>query len=419
MTLQTTFGEEYGLPALDTPVRDRIDCANCGESHNPDHCSEIPNGDTWCEDCFNDTYCHCEDCAELITLDDSRRPEDRSGIYCETCYDARYVRCYSCDSEVRTNNAIEEGRHHYCEECHSEEFGECSDCGNTFHRDNLSYHEDNDADYCSSCYPSDDDDYDSDACNAKSFRRSSANTVKRIGSLRTFGVELETSKCSGFEGLDGRTHFSSRSDGSISGLEFVSEVLRGDEGLDAIADFCGKAQDFEVNASCGFHLHVGISDLDDEQRRNVCAAYALTQSLWFSFVPEKRRTNSYCRQLAWSANQALDCADFDSWAENQCRYQWLNVSAYAKHGTFEVRLHSATLEADKVCNWTIAHVKFIEWCASRPLYTIVAAFSGCTDQERFERMCAIWQDSELCEFYRARAEKFGSTYRIAREAIAA
>lgn len=406
---------DCGLPETVLPAPDRIECADCGTW------TRYPNsapGRELCGNCYCAKYVDCYRCGERANRGEHVHCDADDEDYCETCYDRLFTRCDSCDYDVSRDSVHRYRRSEYCGSCYDEQFGDCAGCGDRYHHDDLSYHSDYEESYCSSCYPSDDEDSDEDSddsdyggCSAKHFRHLTDDTCQHIGSLRTYGVELETDNCDGYSDLDSRTYFSAKDDGSIRGKEFVSGILRGDRGLEAIKEFCDLAADFKVADSCGYHLHVGVRDLTDDQRRAVCVGYALTQSFWFSLVPKARRENGYCRALRWSANEALDCNDFYYFAESQDRYQWFNLAAYAEHRTFEVRLHSGTLDGDKVCNWVKAHVKFIDWCASQSIDSIVAAFSGCTDQERFEWMCEIWGDDGLCEFYRKRAEKFGFHYR--------
>jgi hypothetical protein len=410
MCYQHTIAD-CGLSPVVAPVPDRIECADC---HTITRYPQSAPDRELCGNCFCEHYIQCEHCNEVVDRNDGQTYDGDDCDYCDTCFDRLFVKCESCDSYHCRDNTYRHNRRNYCESCYHEEFHDCAGCGSTFANDDLSYHEGFENDYCSSCYPCDDEDSDDNGggeCNARRFRFLDDDTCQFTGSLRTYGVELETDKCPDYSDLDGRTYFDAKDDGSINGKEFVSQVLRGDRGLAAIHEFCEKAEDFKVNDSCGYHVHIGVRDLSDDAKRAVCVGYALTESFWFSLVPKARRENRYCRALKWSANQALDSNDFYYFAESQDRYQWFNVAAYAEHKTFEVRLHSGTLEGDKVCNWVKAHVKFVDWCAGRSINDIVAAFSGCTDQERFERMCEIWGEDGLCEFYRARAAKFGFQYR--------
>ncbi len=398
----------FNLPAVVPTEPDPVECDGCGELNRPASLRETPENDNLCDDCFSRDWCECDVCGDVTAVDDSCSSEDGSGPYCESCYDSRYCRCDSCHCEVSTDDVRNDGRRNYCDDCYWDVYTTCDNCGDEINRDDAVC-----ADYgcyCESCAPR--EDYDGDI-SAASFRFLPDDTCRKTGSLRTFGVELETAECDGYMGLDGETHFDSKDDGSINGKEFVSRVLRGDRGLDAIADFCAHARHWDVDSKCGYHLHVGCQDLTDDELKSVCAAYALTARVWQSFVARSRRSNSYCGDLEWDVDELRSVRDFADWTDSQERYQWLNVSAYNEHKTLEVRLHTGTLNSDKVCNWVVAHVKFVDYCAKLPYWKVRSLFEGKTKEEIFDLLAVIWNDSELTDFYAARAAKHGTEYRAA------
>lgn len=95
----------------------------------------------------------------------------------------------------------------------------------------------------------------------------------------------------------------------------------------------------KVNASCGLHVHL------DMRNRNYGKSFErlyTTLPLLESMVPNSRRTNTYCR-----INQ-----EKKEWmTRDGQRYQALNPTSYHKFRTLEVRMHSATTNAQKVINW--------------------------------------------------------------------
>ena len=67
-----------------------------------------------------------------------------------------------------------------------------------------------------------------------------------------------------------------------------------------------------------------------------------------------RRNNHYCKAATWDSVYLQGISDMEGWQSFTARldrYAWVNLHAYNKHGTFEVRLHNATLDGEKVCNW--------------------------------------------------------------------
>ena len=90
-----------------------------------------------------------------------------------------------------------------------------------------------------------------------------------------------------------------------------------------------------VNRSCGFHVHL-------DQRGETEAAVikrATVMNAWLEalqeIVPASRRSNDYCR---WGISRS-------------CRYRAVNVTAFTKYQTLEVRLHSGTVDYTKAIAW--------------------------------------------------------------------
>lgn len=404
-TLQRTI-PGFGLPPVVPTEPSPIECDGCGALRRPYNLHEAPDGNL-CEECFNRKWCECEGCGDVVAIQHSCISESGNGPFCGPCYDDRYTTCDSCCCEL----PIEDARRDrygstYCEECYWDLYTFCDGCGDTIDRNHAIYHDY--GTFCEGCAPCGDGDI-----SAKPFRFMHDDTFHKTGSLRTFGVELETAECDGYMGLDGVTHFDSKDDGSISGKEFVSAVLRGDRGLDAIAEFCHHARYWSVDRKCGYHLHIGCQDLTDDELKSVCAAYALTAQVWQSFVSRSRRNNGYCGDLEWDVDELEDVYHFACWASGQNRYQWFNVSAYAAHRTLEVRLHSGTLNANKVCNWIVAHIKFVDYVAKLPYWKVRDMFEGRSKVEIFNLLASIWGDTELTAFYVERARKHGTEYRAA------
>jgi hypothetical protein len=245
-------------------------------------------------------------------------------------------------------------------------------------------------------------------------------SYSRIGSRRTFGIELETHRCPDMRTLGGPRQypFSSKTDGSIEGLEFVSQILSSDKGLTEIERFLAAIPgSWKVNRKCGFHLHVGTDDLTDQQLCTVARSYLHCQQLWQSFVPPTRRTNRYCKEISWTIQNLRyihgGLANFRSWAGSLDRYQWFNCAAYAKRGgqrgfcgTMEIRIHPGTLDARKVVNWTRAHCRFIDYAAGLSFDEVPTAL-GQTCQEQFSKLCVIWHDRALSRHFHTRASRWG------------
>jgi len=99
--------------------------------------------------------------------------------------------------------------------------------------------------------------------------------------------------------------------------------------------------DAYVNKTCGLHVHLDMRDLLNEGKRTTTRVHNLVQCLPFlsSLVPESRRSNSFCK---------LGKTDRNS---SDRRYYAINTESMKKHKTIEVRLHSGTVEFEKITNW--------------------------------------------------------------------
>jgi hypothetical protein len=161
-------------------------------------------------------------------------------------------------------------------------------------------------------------------------------------------------------------------DGSVSdGCEVVSPILSGDEGIASLRRIVAilKAAGASVNNTCGFHVHVNANDLHAAEMVNAVKRYARFESQIDSFMAPRRRGDNarWCRSMAGFAEQ-LDNGSVKlsgkAVAETQengiGRYLKLNTAAFLRHGTIEFRQHAGTLNIDKMVNWIVFCVNFVE-----------------------------------------------------------
>lgn len=165
-------------------------------------------------------------------------------------------------------------------------------------------------------------------------------------------------------------------DGSLGdyarGLEFVSPILRGEEGLQEVEQVCEALQDFgcTVNKKCGLHVHVGVAGSDLDFFKTITKLYATYEPVIDSFMPGSRREsqNAYCRSMTTLSRARIEeattlpaviSAATSASPGSESRYYKLNLAAYNRHQTVEFRQHSATLEGRKVRNWTTLCLRMV------------------------------------------------------------
>lgn len=363
--------------------------------------------------------CNCDACGRIVdraTVSDLRSRYGRSRNHdllsgpnnprlirvCPRCVRDGSRACNRCQAQLQNVGQMRAGGQDLCWECFNETHECCANCNREYLRaDNALDEEDG---YCVRC---------GNAPWGAEFVSDGRFDVTH--STRRFGVELETA----FVPSDYKKHipglpFRTVHDGSITGKEFISRPLSGDLGLEQIAEFCRRMAGCKVDRACGFHLHIDARDLTRLQAWNVVMGYRCTQKTWFSLVPACRADNSHCRRMGLGPriiNRALAngrrVVDYVYGRNREYRYKWFNVMSMTKHGTMEVRLHSGTMNAEKINNWVLAHLKFWNWLIVQP--EPKAVYDHLYRKGTFKKLCAIWESDRLTRYYTARREQFASS----------
>ena len=214
-------------------------------------------------------------------------------------------------------------------------------------------------------------------------------------SNRTYGVEIELIGLTqeraveilrsegidaGFWGGNAR-YWIIKTDSSVHdlaggrGIEIVSPVLKGKAGLEQIRKVASalEANGARINKTCGLHVHVGARDLSALHVQSILNRYSTFESVIDSMMPVSRRANHnhFCLPIAeiirWDSRELLtkpwpDLVDMARSVGS--RYYKVNVSAYLRHGTIEFRQHSGTVNPEKIINWVLFCLNFVE--ASKP-----------------------------------------------------
>lgn len=211
-------------------------------------------------------------------------------------------------------------------------------------------------------------------------------TMPTIHSQRQFGIEIE---CFGIsimravevisatgieiteEGYNHATrpHWKVVTDASVrDGFEVVSPILQGNEGLEAVRKVAQalRTAGAKVDRRCGFHVHVNGRDLTGADVLNCIRRYATHEAQIDAFMPSSRRgtNNTYCRAMDEVIRAIRNVSESAS-ARQVCervyeRYFKLNVAAYLRHGTIEFRQHGGTVDYQKMVNWIIFCIAFVE-----------------------------------------------------------
>ncbi len=402
-------------PLVDLPVNvlvghwlepSRVVCLNCATLlgfTTCDDCTEVIHehdavyyGDSvYCYDCaMCNGITQCADCDKWIN--DDYITDCYGEDFCEDCRDTRgFEHCESCD-EWHDDITYIDLCGCYCSMCFTSNFAFCSGCEEIYELCELT--EGEEGDYCSECL-------DENCSNPNKWVGCAEYDL--VGSSRRYGVELETHSCGGWQGYN-HPAWIVKDDVSISGMEFVTSILCGNEGIKAIkhlSDYA-KSQGWSVNDNCGYHLHIDISKETADSLKAVAFAYHVTYDVWKHLISMSRWDNWYCKPLEQPLQSYIDLDDINDWRvfSNRIgtRNQWVNWGSFNNHSSLEIRIHEGTLDCDKVCNWIRAHTTFCDWAVNGGCDKVRTTLWGRTPQEKFGCIRDIWADSgcyDLTDFY--------------------
>ena len=237
--------------------------------------------------------------------------------------------------------------------------------------------------------------------------KSIEKSIEKTVSERGFGIELEmygagaarVARALTAAGVptqaeeyshETRAHWKIVTDGSLcdslgralpDGLELVSPILRGADGLKQIETVCRvlKQIGVQVNHSTGFHVHHDASDLSLKNWKMLLLQYIKHEEVVSRFLPQGRRNNSYCKLLrtrfydvaaAFKAIQAAKTmAALQEEVNGRDRYFTINMENWSLRGTVEFRQHSGTVDAAQIVSWVLLTQAMVEYSFVLRYYT--------------------------------------------------
>ena len=345
-------------------------CTACRES--VESLELTKHGDGICLECRDNEHIACYNCDELVHEDESR--EGGGNIFCGECFEEMFVFCESCEEPVNYQESYSsETGYSYCEYCYCEIFSHCEICVGESVNDEM--FEDYDGRLvCEYCYDEESSvDLDSYILSL-SIPTSDENSFEVNKFKRACGIELETvyngSGSSGEVASECHYNFTHTYDGSISGdgVEFISRPMVGDRlfsEVDHITDWLHD-NEFSVNRSCGYHLHIDARDLYWPELTGIMLLGNACENIIYSMMPSSRSGSNWCKKTPISSHDLLSIQsnqDFiNSWYSgsdcrrsrekyNDSRYHGINMHSRVYLGTIEFRHHSGTTNPMKIKNW--------------------------------------------------------------------
>lgn len=255
--------------------------------------------------------------------------------------------------------------------------------------------------------------------------RQAASTGDLVGDLlnRRFGVEIEYGgdyythgpaaaeralRAAGLEAQQASythatvPHWKCTTDGSVSGGEVVSPILRGEQGwtdmrsaMRAIRAMGGRA-----NTSCGLHIHHDVTDFDQDGMRALVANLRACQDALMNYVSARRWNGSWSPKLTggqWDSltrgvehdNLMPQTSRSTTYREygtcNVTRYVAFNFNSVLTYGTVEFRSLQGTLDAGVARAWIAVGQAVVEF--SR-LHRTFAPATAVTSVDMTDRLVA-------------------------------
>lgn len=150
-------------------------------------------------------------------------------------------------------------------------------------------------------------------------------------------------------------------DGSVhGGAELVSPILRGSDGFGQLvkAGRALAAANATVNRSTGLHVHHDVRDLRVSAFKTLVNNWYNCQDATDQLVASSRRAgiNRFCTPLD---DYDLRNVEYLTTMQRRSvartvmgsRFRTLNLQAYGKYGTVEIRQHQGTVDAEKIAAW--------------------------------------------------------------------
>jgi|ERR1035437_7951827 hypothetical protein len=156
--------------------------------------------------------------------------------------------------------------------------------------------------------------------------------IKTEGKQYSFGIELETaSGCIKRHVYQNKLNMSAVHDGSITGGEYVTGILSGDQGLLHLKKICNElSKRCTVDDKAGIHVHIGNFIPNKEFTIYSYILGHLLQDEIYAMLPASRRNGEYCQPLNTESStyrQVLTCLKEAS-KQNKIGYEYQMSQAY-------------------------------------------------------------------------------------------
>jgi hypothetical protein len=152
-----------------------------------------------------------------------------------------------------------------------------------------------------------------------------------------------------------------------------------------VSAVCGELNRLKcyVNSSCGMHVHFDCRNLQMEDVLRVGKRLAYAIPALKQLLPPSRQENRFCQR---------DINAFEG--RNEDRYSFINLQAFSRHRTIEIRAHGGTTDPVKIVNWIRILRKIMTKRQRKPINTAS------------ELISAFKMDKDLVDYINGRFTRF-------------
>lgn len=348
----------------------------------------------------------CHSCGLQATPEREGFKWEQDYLWCDACHTNTFFACRTCRTYHKRRNASRwgcDGSPQYCNDCQNMmSYNSCENCNNYFEEDSEEWLDSGVEGYCGNCQEIAEEREDI-SFHSPVFKDTFITTTKGkiVASVRPVGVELEVEYKKKKDALTAQKGLPKEvgigTDGSIQGmgLELRFPPASGKKLEEMVEKTCDvlKANNFVVNPSCGFHIHMDMEDLatkDPVMQLNalkmIWCMYLTFEDVITSFLPHTRRAEGdngkrYCQSLRseYSIQEVLNCVNRDElerlWyrvkhikhlneakadTRHATRYRGINFHPYWREGHMEIRYHTGTIRPEKILHWANLHTLVLD-----------------------------------------------------------
>jgi hypothetical protein len=325
-------------------------CTDCNEVvHNDNSTYTTSHGNNICEGCYDSYYFTCSDCVDIVHQD--YRHSNGDSYICEHCFNDHYFSCDNCSNNHHIDNCYELNGSNYCRECYDQRGTECSECGHSYNLEDMNCDEENNSYVCDACHNS--------CIRSARYKPKYHYYSTPIDDKLFIGIELEIESSNSLNALaeevieKGVGMFYCKNDGSLQhGFEIVShprtlEHWRKNKTImeQIITHLKQNKTTSYDNKRCGLHIHLNRKCIADSDIYKMHRFFNVNSTQIYKFSRRtKEQISRWCNIVPYKSKVS---AIKDGYYDFPRGNKYLAVNS-CHSSTVEIRIFRGTLNYNRL-----------------------------------------------------------------------